>query len=45
MKIVSKKKILDDWATFATSYFHVDEWYKIFEGDYDWFHPTEYING
>ena len=45
-----QKKILDDWATFATSYFHIDEWYKIFEvsgykGDYDWFHPTEYING
>ena len=45
-----QKKILDEWATFATSYFHIDEWYKIFEeanftGDFDWFHPTENING
>jgi hypothetical protein len=45
-----QKEVLDKWATFATSYFHVDDWYRIFReanftGDFDWFHPTEYING
>ena len=44
----SQKKIIDKWATFATSYFSVTEWHEIFKdagysGDYDWFHPTEII--
>ena len=44
-----QKMILDKWATFATSYFHTSEWKDIFAeagytGDYDWFHPSCYIN-
>ena len=44
----SQKKVIDDWAVFATTYLHVDEWLEIFEqaeyrGAYDWFHPTEII--
>ena len=44
----NQKWILDKWATFATSYFHVSEWHEIFHaagytGDYDWFHPSDEI--
>ena len=40
------KKVIDDWATLATTYLHVDEWLELFEkcnyqGSYDWFHPSE----
>lgn len=39
-----QKLVLDEWATFATCYFHVDEWLELFreagfDGDFDWFHP------
>lgn len=41
-----QKKIIDKWATFATTYLHVDEWIEMFDkakytGNYDWFHPSE----
>ena len=42
----AQKKVIDDWATLATTYLHVDEWLELFEkcnyqGSYDWFHPSE----
>ena len=44
-KTDEQKKIIDDWATLATTYLHVDEWLELFEkanykGSYDWFHPS-----
>ena len=47
-KTNSQKKIIDNWATLATTYLHVDEWLELFEkasykGSYDWFHPSEDI--
>ena len=43
-----QKKIIDNWATFATTYLHVDEWLELFDnanydGYYDWFHPSEEV--
>jgi SAM-dependent methyltransferase len=43
-----QKSVIDNWATFATCYFSVEEWHNIFDetgysGDYDWFHPTDFI--
>lgn len=43
-----QKKILDQWATFAKTYLHVNEWLELFDkanykGNYDWFHPSEVI--
>jgi 2-polyprenyl-3-methyl-5-hydroxy-6-metoxy-1,4-benzoquinol methylase len=43
-----QKEAIDKWATLATSYFSVDEWHLMFleagyGGDYDWFHPTDWI--
>ena len=47
-KTDEQKKIIDNWATLATTYLHVDEWLELFEkanykGAYDWFHPSEEI--
>jgi|TARA_B110001450_G_C17666362_1_gene499716 ubiquinone/menaquinone biosynthesis C-methylase UbiE len=44
----SQKKIIDNWATFATTYLHKDDWLELFDkaeysGFYDWFHPSESI--
>ena len=44
----SQKKIIDKWATFATTYLHTEEWLELFDkagykGSYDWFHPSENI--
>ncbi len=43
-----QKKVIDNWATLATTYLHIEEWLEIFEkvnykGSYDWFHPSEEI--
>ena len=43
-----QKKIIDNWATFATTYLHKDDWLEVFDkanykGSYDWFHPSESI--
>lgn len=43
-----QRKVIDNWATFATTYLHKDEWLELFdiagyEGGYDWFHPSESI--
>ena len=40
-----EKKIIDSWATFATTYLHKDDWLELFDkagydGAYDWFHPS-----
>lgn len=47
-RTTSQKNILDNWATFATTYLHQDEWLELFDeagytGFYDWFHPSEII--
>ncbi len=47
-KTNKQKKIIDNWATFATTYLHVEEWLELFDranyrGAYDWFHPSEEI--
>jgi len=44
----AQKKVIDNWATFATTYLHKDEWLELFDiagykGSYDWFHPSESI--
>jgi ubiquinone/menaquinone biosynthesis C-methylase UbiE len=43
-----QKKIIDHWATFASTYMHKEEWLELFEksgyeGSYDWFHPSHNI--
>ena len=43
-----QKKVIDNWATFATTYLHKEEWLELFDkagysGNYDWFHPSENI--
>lgn len=43
-----QKKIIDNWATFATTYLHKQDWLELFDeagftGSYDWFHPSENI--
>ena len=47
--LVGLKKVIDKWATFATCYFHTDRWLELFteagfQGDFDWFHPSDIIN-
>lgn len=47
-KTKDQKNIIDNWATFATTYLHQDEWLELFKeakysGFYDWFHPSEII--
>lgn len=44
----TQKQVIDQWATFATSYFSTQKWHELFglagySGHYDWFHPTEII--
>ena len=44
----AQKKIIDNWATFATTYLHTEDWLELFDkaqysGSYDWFHPSEII--
>ncbi len=44
----SQKKVIDEWAVFATTYLHKEEWLELFEisgfsGSYDWFHPSDKI--
>ena len=44
----AQKKIIDNWATYATTYLHKNDWLELFEkaqysGSYDWFHPSEII--
>lgn len=43
-----QKSVIDNWATFACSYFSTQKWHSLFreagyDGDYDWFHPSDYI--
>ena len=43
-----QKEKLDNWATFATCYFKPEKWMELFakagfQGDYDWFHPSDTI--
>lgn len=43
-----QKKVIDNWATFATTYLHKQDWLELFdkagyEGSYDWFHPSHII--
>ena len=42
----AQKKVIDNWATFATTYLHKEDWLELFDkaqysGSYDWFHPSE----
>ena len=44
----AQKKVIDNWATFATTYLHKEDWLELFDkaqylGKYDWFHPSESI--
>ena len=41
----AQKKVIDNWATFATTYLHTEDWLELFDkaqysGSYDWFHPS-----
>jgi ubiquinone/menaquinone biosynthesis C-methylase UbiE len=44
----AQKKVINNWATFATTYLHKEDWLELFDkagycGSYDWFHPSEII--
>lgn len=44
----NQRGVIRDWATFARSYYSTVKWHRIFklagyDRDYDWFHPSEYI--